>query len=310
MTVKITYHFMPWEIDYALLSFIQFKKSKYYLDNKDKIKIDSSLNLSSYIIDWDKSKLPKEFFIQKYKDICNLLTDYDHKQFIYDGNELFGILDKQRMAYDKEVDYYIELCPDIYFNETLLYSLIESAKLVNNKYFVITPQVHKMWDSTWDILVDDTYLNIPYDQWDKCDIFDLRWNFKNQNKNLTLKPIDRSKWCNWFDLYNKNFYEEMVPVHDDWHGYGPGDTYSMIVSEFAKSRGADFQQYVLDGQFIFEYPVGNLKQRNWTSLYREMIVLKQIPNQRVEFEKKFNLYVKRGINKLMEKQIIPYENIF
>ena len=71
MITKITYHLMPWEIDYALQSFTQFKKSKYYLQEGDTVKIDSFLNLSNYIIDWDKSKLPKEFFIQKYKDLSN-----------------------------------------------------------------------------------------------------------------------------------------------------------------------------------------------------------------------------------------------
>ena len=50
MKVKIIYHMMSWEIDYALLSFMQFKKSKYHLDPNDTIKIDTTLNLSSYII--------------------------------------------------------------------------------------------------------------------------------------------------------------------------------------------------------------------------------------------------------------------
>ena len=49
MKVKITYHIMPWEIDYTLLSFSQLKKSKYYLPDNIDITIDSVLNLSSYI---------------------------------------------------------------------------------------------------------------------------------------------------------------------------------------------------------------------------------------------------------------------
>ena len=60
MVTKITYHLMPWEIDYALLSFMQFKKSKYHLDPNDIIKIDTTLNLSNHIINWEESKLPKE----------------------------------------------------------------------------------------------------------------------------------------------------------------------------------------------------------------------------------------------------------
>jgi hypothetical protein len=304
MVTKITYHMMPWEIDYALMSFTQFKKSKYYLDPNDRVKIDTFLNLSNYIIDWDKSKLPKEFFIQKYKDLQNLLCDYEHTPFIYEGDELWGILDKQRMAYDKEVDYYIELCPDMYFQETLIASLIEAAKSVPNKYFVITPQLYKMWDYTWDVLVDNQYLTIPYDKWDKADLFDIRWDLKTQQPDMSLRPIPVSKWANWFDLYNKAFYEEMIPVHDDWHGYGPGDTYGMVVSEYAKSKGVDFQQYVLEGQTIFEYPIGPLKQRNFTSAYRDLIVTRDVPNQRQVFESKFNEYVNKGIQMLIDKKII------
>ena len=49
--IKIFYLIMPWQIDYALLSYIQFKKSKYYLDNDVEITIDTHLNLSNYLID-------------------------------------------------------------------------------------------------------------------------------------------------------------------------------------------------------------------------------------------------------------------
>ena len=56
MKVTITYHIMPWEIDYALLTFSQLKKSKYYLTDDVEITIDSVLNLSSYLINWEESK--------------------------------------------------------------------------------------------------------------------------------------------------------------------------------------------------------------------------------------------------------------
>jgi len=302
--IKITYHIMPWEIDYALMTFLQFKKSKYYLNSEDSIYIDSYLNLSDYIIDWDKSKLPKEFFIQKYNDLSILLKDFNHKPCIFEKNELFGILDVQRNSYDPIIDYYIELRPDIYFSETLLFSLIEAAKLITNKYFVIVPQYYKMWDETWDSLVADEYLTIPYNQWDQIDLFDIRWDLKNKSKELSLKPIDVSKWCNWFDIYNKEFYENMIPVLDEWKGYGPGDTYGMIISQFAKSQGVDFQQYVLNGQTIFEYPIGPLKQRNMVSAYKDLIATKDIPNQRQEFNSNFQEYINKGIQLLLDKKII------
>ncbi len=64
MKIKIVYHLMPWEIDYALLTFSQLKKSKYYLPNDINITIDTVLNLSSFLIDWDQTKLPKEYLLK------------------------------------------------------------------------------------------------------------------------------------------------------------------------------------------------------------------------------------------------------
>ena len=141
MNIKITYHIMPWEIDYAILSFTQLKKSKYHLPDDANITIDSVLNLSSYTIDWNKSKLPKEYFIEKYNQISNLLIDYTHNQKIYDGEELYGHLDLQRDCISPEIDYYMSICPDMYFSEYALAYLIESARIIPNKYFMVTPQI-------------------------------------------------------------------------------------------------------------------------------------------------------------------------
>lgn len=73
MNIKILTHLMPWEVDYALLQFIQLKKSSQYISSEDKIYIDVALNLSSYIINWKESKLPKEFFINKFNTLLSLL---------------------------------------------------------------------------------------------------------------------------------------------------------------------------------------------------------------------------------------------
>lgn len=307
MNIKITYHIMPWEIDYALLTFTQLKKSKYHLPNNVNVIIDSVLNLSSYIINWDKSKLPKEFFIEKYNQISNLLIDYTHNQKIYDGGELYGHLDLQRDCIAPEVDYYMSICPDTYFSEYALTYLIESTKIVNNEYFVITPQISKLWDMSWDEITNPNYLNIPYSDWDKIDTFDIRYDSKNNNNGVSLLTILNSKWAGWFDLYNKKFYEELCPIHNDWVGYGPWDWYSLILTEQIKLKGVDFQQYLLQGETIFEYSVGPLKNENingFSKYYKDLLYLNDVPNQRQQFESKMGEYLQKGIQQLKEKNII------
>jgi hypothetical protein len=192
----------------------------------------------------------------------------------------------------------------MYFSETLLYSLIESAKVTPNEYFIITPQLYKMWDHTWDMLTNEKYLNIPYEKWNEVDIFDIRFDSKQSPEPLELQPTSNSKFCNWFDIYNKAFYEKIAAVQDDWVGYGAKDTYAMVLGDYAQSKGVDFQQYVLRGQTIFDYQVGPLKQRDFRSYYLDLIPRNEVPNQREEFDKNWNLYINRGIQMLYDKKVI------
>ena len=134
MHYKITYPCMPWELDYALLSFTQFKKSKYYLDEEDTIEINPSLNLSSYLINWEKSKISKSILIDRFNQYLKLLSDYKVTPIIYEGDKLYGHLDHQRDAISSEVDFYISVCPDMYFIEHLIPLLISSL----SKFFLIS----------------------------------------------------------------------------------------------------------------------------------------------------------------------------
>jgi hypothetical protein len=296
---------MPWEVDFALISFMQLKKSKYYLDSTVKIKINAVLNMSSYLINWDNTKLPKELFKQKFTDLGVLLNDYEYDPFIYEGDKIYGILDMQKNSYEPDVDYYINITQDMYFSETLLTSLIESTKHIKNKYFVVTPEIYKMWDHTWDEITNEKYLDIPYENWDKADIFDIRYDLKTSSGEMSLYPTQRSKWAWWLDLYNKAFYEDFAPIQDDMKGYGAWDWYTLMLTEYAKSKGADFQQYVLKGQTIYEYPIGPLKARGFTGYYKDYFDIKvNALDQRKMFEGKMQQYLNEGIKQLELKKII------
>ena len=298
---------MPWEIDNALLTFTQLKKSYYYLPKDVNVTIETVLNLSSKFIDWEESKLPKEFFVTKYNDLSLLLSDYNHIKRIYDKDEIYGFLDLQRESISPEVDYYIGVCPDFYFSEHLLTLLIESAKIVSNKYFVITPQIYKRWDHTWDEITDPNYINVPYNNWEDYDVYDIRHQIKIKNEDMSLMPIQRSKWAWWFDLYNKAFYEELCPVHDDWKGYGPWDWYSMMLSEHAKSQGIDFQQYLLKGQTILDLAGGPIKHMGFVSYYKKFLHLipdHSPPIQRKIFENNMQQYLQKGNEMLKQKKLL------
>jgi hypothetical protein len=296
---------MPWEIDYALLSFTQLKKSKYYLPDNVNVTIDSVLNLSSYLINWEESKLPKEYFIDKYNQISNLLINYKHNKKIYDGNELYGHLDHQKEVIDSNVNYYLSLCPDIYFSEHLLSYIIQAAQSIDNKYFIITPQICRMWDNSWEILTHPKFAIGPHYGWEKTtDIFDVDYYLHTSEEEIKLTPINQLKWAGWFDLYNKDFYEDLVRVPDEWSGYGGWDTYGLHVCDQAKNLGLDFQQYRLDGQIAFEYSIGPLRTdevNGFSNYYKNFIVKKDVSEQREEFNRNLPSFVYKKINQLHER---------
>jgi hypothetical protein len=303
MNITITYHIMPWEIDYVLLTFSQLKKSKYHLPDDVNITIDSVLNLSSYIINWEESKIPKEFFIQKYNQLSTLLSGYNHNKKIYEEDELYGHLDLQRECIRKETDYYISICPDMYFSEYLLTYLVESAKQIPNKYFVITPQISKVGDADWDEITDPKYVNIPYSDYLKVDIFNVIHNNTHSDQEKSLYPTQRSKWAGWFDLYNKAFYEELCPFQEDWSGYGPWDLYSLIITNHVKQQGIDFQQYLLRGETIWMYSTGPLVGDNingFSKYYKDLLKLNNIPNQRQQFESNISFYINKALKNTLK----------
>ena len=295
---------MGWELDYALQTFTQLKKSKYYLSDKDTIEIDVCLNLSAYLVDWDKSKLNKDLLKARFKEYLKLLKDYKVNATVYEEDKLYGHLDHQREIVSPEVDFYITICPDMYFSEQALALLIQSSKQIKNKYFVITPEISKLWDNTWDEITNSDWMHVDYDKWNEVDLFDIRAKMKSKETGITLDPTNKSKWAGWFDLYNKAMYEELCPIQDDWKGYGPHDWYSLIITEYVKLRGVNFQQYVMRGQTIFEYPVGPFKDGGYTKMYKDLLHINDVPNQREIFEANMKTYIDKGLKTLQEKGIL------
>jgi hypothetical protein len=302
---------MPWEIDQAYITIDKLKKSIYYIDPNDKIYIDTALNLSDSIIDWEKSSLPKEYFIEKYKILDNILKEkFIHKPFIFEGEGVYGHLNLQKTIIQSEIDYYVGICPDIDFSEHLLYYLIESSKQISNEYFILTPQIFKSWDSSWDILVNEKFKDIPYGKCIDIDTPEIRHQCLDLDT-PNIKFINQFKFAGWLDLYNKNFYEKLIPTLNEWEGYGPWDLYSMNVCNIAKQYGVDVQQYVLENQVIWFNDVGCL--RNFEEyggdgqlklLYKKFLTLKLgRQEQRMYIDKNMTLYLNQWFEYAKQKQI-------
>lgn len=291
---------MPWELDYALISFMQLSKAKYHIIPEDKIFIDVTLNLSGYLIDWENSLLPKTFFKEKFEQLQILLEGYTCRFFIYDGDELYGGLNSQKVATESHIDHYMILNPDTYFGEKAIYYLIESSKLITNKYFTITQEVPKLWDNSWDEISNKNFNETAYDKWHELALHECRYIIEQAGDAVTLEHAASFKWAGWMDLYSKNMWEDFWTYHDDWTGYGACDLYTMILANESKSKGIDIQQYILRNQLVHPY-WANSKLKGLHEYYKNNIALREIPNQRQEFDKKMQNYLQIGLHNIINK---------
>lgn len=304
MTIKIITHVMPWEIDSFLLTSHTLKQSSFLLNGVDKIIVEPTLNLSSYIIKWDESKIPKEFFIDKYKSIKKMYNWCDVIFNLYDGDSNYGFINAERHAYNNSdgIDGFMYIHPNIHFHKTLLPTMLSFINHVKDKYFMITTEVHKMWDESWDEITNKKYIKKQYDSCYNFDPYELDFVIEENivTNNIFLDKVHNYKFAGWFDFINTNL-AKIIDIPEDWTGYLPWDSYRMALLSNYKSitNRNDFIQYIIRNQIVFNRlnTIGN----------NEYIKILKINDTKLEskikFENNMLAYVTHGLDLLLSKNI-------
>jgi hypothetical protein len=283
MITQIVIHLLPHEIDWFEWQIKQLKQGSYHLEKEDNIIIDVTLNLN--LIDWSQSQLPKQFFIDKFKQI-EKLCDWCQTQFIVDQeNKCLGCDDKRREAIrSTQADNILYLDTDLVFESRLLNYMIMAAKLIENEYYIISPQTVRMWDSSWDALVNQKYLPTPA----SMETYYANDPFKvitYVQEDLNLKPIETFKFGGgWFNLLSTKLLQ-LTDMPDSFGPYGVDDTYVMICCGIIKQKGYNIQQYVLENSVVIE----NFKYRwnpykDYLSLIDKQIEFRQIAESNLSKE--------------------------
>jgi hypothetical protein len=292
MKLRIFMHTMPWEIDSALSMSERLRRCSYYLQAGDEVRLDFIMNLSDAIIDWDKSELDKQFFIDKFNSLEKLNNWSDYNSRIYEGDEVWGHLDAFRDVVndDYECDAYVSLSPNTSFHNSLLYYVFRSIEGINHDYYWINPQVVKLWDESWDVLVNDHYMSVPYDKHESIDYHTIE---KVVNDNLNdVQLIENTnyltyhspyyKWAGWFDVHSSKLFD-LIMYPDHWKGYGPMDSFFIKLLSYIKDSPMDdkinFKQYIIRNQIVQSGDQFDINR----SVYEDRLVLK---NQRGKQRKK------------------------
>jgi len=193
MKYHISIHISPYEIDNYQLFIHQLRRNLNYVNNE--IIFNPCLNLSNYFYDWNNSTLKKDFFINKFNELNKIVSDKVKLDPIINVDiDILGALSYKKFfieKYKNKVDAFIWFDSDIIYPDNTIYSLINSFELINHHHCIITPQIPKLWDNTWDVLVNDKYIdNIPshdiYFNFDGYDLYQLEDNiFLNENQFYT-----------------------------------------------------------------------------------------------------------------------------
>jgi len=289
MVTQIVVHLLPHEIDWFEWQSKQFKLGSYYI--KDKVIIDVTLNLN--LVDWDQSQLPKQFFIEKFNQI-KTLWDWAEIQFIVDEeNKCLGCDDKRREAIrSTTADNILYLDSDLFFKPELLHYIIESAKLINHDYYIISPQTVRMWDSSWDVITNPQYLHTPanMETYYANDPFEI---ISYEQSNINLKLINEFKFGGgWFNLLSTKLLK-LTDIPDSFGPYGIDDLYVMVCCNIMKQKNYDVQQYVLDGTVVVE----NFKYR-WNPYKNYLYLINKQNEFRTKAEGNLNQEIQNFVNKI------------
>jgi len=288
MVTQIIIHILPHEIDWFEWQAKQLKISNCYIN--DKVIIDATLNLN--LVDWNESKLPKQFFIDKFLQIKELLHEYELIFDINDDRTCLGIDDKRRDSIRKYTpDNFIYLDCDVIFKPETLALLINAAKIIDNEFYIISPQTPKLWDQSWDVLVNELYQNEEYGFEKK--LMDPYSILTQDYGDITLMPIDTFKFGGgWFNLISAKLLQ-LTDIPDSFGPYGRDDTYIMYCCEIMKQKQMNPQQYIVKNLVIAE-----------NYIYRDNFYINylSIINKKEEYSKQaennFNLELNNFYNRI------------
>lgn len=265
-TIQILIHALPREIDGLERVCDQLHRSSFFLENSDKVNLDITLNLSDEFTDWENSSLPKEFFIDKFKAI-EIRSDWTNKNYfeISHGDVCSGCNDKRRNSirqYSDQVSHFLYADPDIAFPIWGLYYMFRAIESINTNYHIISGEVLKLWDNSWDSIVNERFINIPIDLEDfpnrkvrfykEFDPYRLDSEFFNNIDSTDIKIIPNFKFAGGlFTCFSSNLLK-FIDIPDELGPYGLDDTYVLQCSHLMKQMGYDIQQYTIKNLVVCE----------------------------------------------------------
>lgn len=280
---------MPYEIDELENTLNQLRRASYYLSGDNKWELDVSLGISDTLVNWNTSRIPKEYFTDRFVNLAKTI-DWCKGNFYISSDDINGCVSQRRFSLNKhtDADYFVWLDTDIIFDErTLSYleSSIDATKKIT-PYSIITPEIVRIWDNTWDCIVNENFLDKPLDYQKTNDPYKdsgIKGDISIESVNNSNSPQSRFKFAGgWMTCLSGELVRK-IGVPDGLGHYGYEDTFIMIVSELLQRRGTiNIQQYKIKNLVVCE----NYKYRD-NSFYKSFLSVNDKRQEYLEVSQKF-----------------------
>ena len=257
--IVITTFIMPNEIDDLERILGDLNKAAKYIDGKN-YELYLALSVDDYLVNWNESKLDKQYFIDRFNAL-KPLTDWAGKSTFNIREDIMGCTSLRRVAHNesKDATHFIWLDTDICFDDKILFYIESSidaidAENITNKY-IISPECVKIWDTTWDCLVNENFLNkevgycrinnpfVDAGQYGEVGIETLLNNVPGQPQ--------MKFGGGWFNCLSKALLDR-TPLPESMGHYGPDDTFIMWASEKLNQNGEQMYQFKLKNYVVCE----------------------------------------------------------
>jgi hypothetical protein len=250
---------MPHELDDLERVLVDLNKASKFVDGMN-YEFYISFSVSDYLFDWENSKIDKQFFIDRFNSL-KPLTDFAYKSTFQIRDEIFGAFQTKRYAHMecKDVTHFIWLDTDICFDDKILYYMenaidaVESSN-ITDKYF-ITPEIVKYWDTTWDCLVNEKFIDRELDYCKIANPFVDCGQYGDVGVESVFANVigqPQTKFgAGWFTLLSKSLLDR-IPLPESMGAYGPDDTFLMWAIEKLNQKGENINQFKLKNYVVCE----------------------------------------------------------
>lgn len=258
MRIVVSIFCLPYEIDELENTINQLKKSSYYLSGANEWVLDITLSLSSELTNWNKSSIQKSFFEHKLLKISSM-CDWCAK-YIKTSTTINGCVSQRRETLLKhsDADYFLWLDTDIIFDDRTL-SYLEKAITATKDitpYSIITPEIVRVWDNSWDCIVNEQFLDKPIDYQKTNDPFKdsgVKGDISIETVLNSRSPQSRFKFAGgWFTCISGKLLNK-IGVPESFGHYGYEDTFIMVGSEkLIRNSQLDIQQFKIKNLVVCE----------------------------------------------------------